>query len=45
MSQFALTLAGMVAEKLEQEETEMDTVRDEKMGQVSGCTVWKAKEG
>ena len=45
VSQFALTLAGMVAEKLEQEETEMDTVRDEKMGQVSGCTVWKAKEG
>ena len=35
VSQFARTLAGMVAEKLEQEETEMDTVRDEKMGQVS----------
>ena len=37
VSQFAHTLAGMVAEKLEQGETEMDTVQGEKMGQVSGC--------
>ena len=41
VSQFALTLAEMVAEKLEQEETEIDTVQDEKkekkMGQVSTC--------